>query len=71
MNKTELIKALAGRTTVSQEQTGKMIDALWRVIKIPLENLPYRPGSYRYAIRLSPSWTASQPCISLSLAPLR
>ena len=33
MNKTELIKEIAGRTTVSQEQTGKMIEALLAVVQ--------------------------------------
>ena len=38
MNKTELIKAIAGRTTVSQEQTGKMIDALLSVVQETLSS---------------------------------
>ena len=39
MNKTELIKAIAGRTTVSQEQTGKMmIDALLWVVQETLSS---------------------------------
>ena len=38
MNKTELIKAIAGRTTVSQEQTGKMIDALLLVVQETLSS---------------------------------